>query len=105
MESVNNLENFYNAFDHFVEVVVLLNKCCSRSTNIDELDIDSLRYIFYGDLNSAYEKWYFLWYWRVLNSIIIISLFNVDAKKKVENYNKKELFKRNSSIKNKLQYI
>ena len=33
--------------------------------------------------------------------IIIISLFNVDAKSKVKNYNKK----RNYSIYNKLQYI
>ena len=34
--------------------------------------------------------------------IIIISLFNVDAKNKVKNYNKK---KRNYSLYNKLQYI
>ena len=33
--------------------------------------------------------------------IIIISLFNVDAKNKVKNYNKK----RNYSLYNKLQYI
>ena len=36
--------------------------------------------------------------------IIIISLFTVDVKNKVKNYNK-ILIKRNSSVKNKLQYI
>ena len=34
--------------------------------------------------------------------IIIVCLFNVDTKNKVKNYNKK---KRNSSIKDRLQYI
>ena len=37
--------------------------------------------------------------------IIIISEFNVDVKHKVRNCNKKELIKRNSSIRNQLQYI
>ena len=36
--------------------------------------------------------------------IVIISLFTVDVKNKVKNYNK-ILIKRNSSVKNKLQYI
>ena len=36
--------------------------------------------------------------------IIFISLFTVDVKNKVKNYNKK-LIKRNSSVKNKLQYM
>ena len=45
-ENISSLKKFYNAFDHFLEVVVLLNKCCSRNTDIDDLDIEPLRYFF-----------------------------------------------------------
>ena len=41
--------------DHFLEVVVLLNKFSNRSTDIDDLEIESLRYFFYEDRGSAYE--------------------------------------------------
>ena len=43
-EDTGSLEKFYDSFNHFLEVVVSLNKCCSRSKNIDDLDINSLRY-------------------------------------------------------------
>lgn len=43
-EDTGSLEKFYDSFNHFLEVVVSLNKCCSRSKNVDDLDINSLRY-------------------------------------------------------------
>ena len=43
MKSLSSLEKFYEAFDHFLEVFVLLNKFCNRSTHIDDLEIESLR--------------------------------------------------------------
>ena len=46
LENISSLEKFYDAFDHFPEGAVLLNKCCSRNTNIDDLGIDSFRYFF-----------------------------------------------------------
>lgn len=42
-EKFSSLEKFYEAFDHFLEVFVLLNKFCNRSTHIDDLEIESLR--------------------------------------------------------------
>ena len=38
-ENTSSLEKFYDAFHHFLEVDVLLSECCSRSTNIDNLDV------------------------------------------------------------------
>ena len=55
-KNISNLKKFYETVDHFLEVVVLLNKCCSRNTDIDDLDIDLLRYFLSEDFNSVYDS-------------------------------------------------
>lgn len=44
IKNLSGIENFYKVFDYFSEVVVLLNKFCSQSTDIDDLETESLRY-------------------------------------------------------------
>lgn len=46
MNNLSSLEKFYEALDHFLEVAVLLNELCSRTADIDDLEIKSLRYFF-----------------------------------------------------------
>ena len=44
MENLKTLENFYEAFKYFLDVIVLLDKCGSRLTNLTDLeDVETLK--------------------------------------------------------------
>ena len=54
MENLKTLENFCEAFEYFF-VVVLLDKCSSRATNLTNLvDVETLKRFFNGGL-TEYE--------------------------------------------------
>ena len=51
MERLKTLEDYYRNFEYFLEVVVLLDKCFSRLTNLTVLeDQETLKRFFYEDL-------------------------------------------------------
>ena len=51
MERLKTLEDCYRNFEYFLEVVVLLDKCFSRLTNLNVLeDQETLKRFFYEDL-------------------------------------------------------
>ena len=51
MENLKTLGNFYEAFEYFLEVVVLLDKCFSWLTNLTFLeDQETVKRSFYEDL-------------------------------------------------------
>ena len=62
MKNLKTLEHFYEAFEYFLEIVVLLDKCGSRTINLTDLeDVETLKRFFnedlteYEDFSEVYE--------------------------------------------------
>ena len=62
MENLKSLENFYETFSYFLEVVVLLDKCGDRTISLSNVDdIETLKRFFnedlvdYDDFSEVYE--------------------------------------------------
>lgn len=53
MKRLRTLEDYYRNFEYFLEIVVLLDKCLSRLTNLTVLeDQETLKRFFHEDLSK-----------------------------------------------------
>ena len=59
MDKLETLEDFYEAFEYFLEVIVLLEKCGSRLMSLSDFDgLETLKIFFQEDLfkyNDIFE--------------------------------------------------